>query len=375
MRFDWPAIEAELGELLGETGELRVDRDHVEKSAREIAAGRLSLDSNRLPRKPRLARRDDVDWLNEFSESRRAELRTLGERAISGGRVAGAVLNGGMAMRFGGVVKGAVEAVDRRSFIEIKREQVRRAGRAPFVMMNSFATDAETLRHLEQRGITEGVRTFLQSVSVRLTSAGELFRDDSGSISPYAPGHGDFLRVVRASGTLDALRKSGIEVLMLSNVDNLGADLDPCVIGYHLAHGRPLTVELSETVQGDVGGAPAWVDGRLQVVEGFRFPAGFDFAQLPFMNANTFIMSLDLLESEYPLTWFYVEKRVGQRIAIQLEQLVGEVSAFVETAYLASPRTGPDCRFFPVKTQDDLDALQKDPDLRARLRDPGRESR
>jgi UTP--glucose-1-phosphate uridylyltransferase len=367
MRFDWPAIEAELAAIVGDTGDLRLDRERIEKSARDIAAGRLGPRSNRLPSDPRPARRDDVDWVSDFSESRRDELRKLGERALSRGRVAGAVLNGGMATRFGGVVKGVVEAIGGRSFIEIKRSQVRRAGEAPFVIMNSFATESETLRHLEKRGIGEGVLTFLQSVSLRLTPEGELFRDASSSLSPYAPGHGDFLEAVRSTGTLAALRDRGVEVLMLSNVDNLGADLDPCVVGYHLAHGLPLTVELSETLPGDAGGAPAWIGDRLEVVEGFRFPPGFDFARLPFMNTNTFVLSLEVLEAEYPLTWFYVEKRVDDRIAVQLERLFGEVSSFVETAYLASPRSGRDCRFFPVKTPADLESLRENPGLRAQI--------
>jgi UTP--glucose-1-phosphate uridylyltransferase len=367
MRLDWTAIEAELAGILGDTSELRLDRERLERSAREIAAGRLGPASNRLPRDPRPARRDDVDWLNEFSESRRADLQRLGEHALAAGRIAGAVLNGGMATRFGGVVKGVVEAIGGRSFIEIKRDQVRRAGEAPFVIMNSFATHAETLRHLDKRGINSAVLTFLQSVSLRLTPRGELFRDASGSLSPYAPGHGDFLDAIRSTGTLAALREAGVEVLVLSNVDNLGADLDPRVVGYHLAHGRPLTVELSQTLPGDVGGAPAWVDDRLEVVEGFRFPPGFDFAELPFMNTNTFVLSLDMLDQVYPLSWFYVEKRVDDRVAVQLEQLLGQVSSFVETAYLASPRTGRDCRFVPVKAPADLESLRRNPDLQGRV--------
>ncbi len=367
MQLDWGAIETELTAMLGDTSELRLDRKRLERNAREIAAGRLGPASNRLPRDPRPASRGDVDWLNELSEARRDELRKLGESALARGQVAGAVLNGGMATRFGGVVKGVVEAVDGRSFIEIKRDQVRRTGGARFVIMNSFATHAATLRHLDEAGIRDGVSSFLQSVSLRLTREGELFRDAAGAISPYAPGHGDFVDAIRNTGTLSELREAGIEVLMLSNVDNLGADLDPCVVGYHLAHGRPLTVELSETLPGDVGGAPAWVDDRLEVVEGFRFPPDFDFARLPFMNTNTFVLSLELLEAEYPLTWFYVEKQVDGGIAVQLEQLLGQVSAFVETAYLASPRADRDCRFFPVKTPADLESLRDDPDLRERL--------
>jgi len=135
------------------------------------------------------------------------------------------------------------------------------------------------------------------------------------------------------------------------------------VIGFHLARGRPLTAELAATHPADVGGAPAFVSGRLQIVEGFRFPPGFDFASVPFMATNTFAISLELLERDYPLTWFYVEKTVDQETAVQMERLVNELSNFVPTSYLATPRGGPRGRFFPIKTRADLDALRADASL------------
>jgi UTP--glucose-1-phosphate uridylyltransferase len=195
---------------------------------------------------------------------------------------------------------------------------------------------------------------------VRLTPAGDVRRDAAGRVSLYAPGHGDFPASLRRSGQLARLVERGVETLVLSNIDNLGAELDPLVIGFHLARGRALTAELAETLPGDVGGAPAFVGDRLQIVEGFRFPAGFDFASVPFMATNTFAMSVELLQREYPLSWFYVEKTVDERTAVQMERLVNELSSFVPTSYLATPRGGPRGRFFPIKTRADLEALRAD---------------
>jgi UTP--glucose-1-phosphate uridylyltransferase len=277
--------------------------------------------------------------------------------------VAVAVLNGGMATRFGGVVKGIVPALGERSFLEIKRAQ---AGPAPFLVMNSFATHVATRAFLDERRI-EGVRSFLQSVSLRLTPEGELFRDAAGQLSLYAPGHGDFPAALRDSGVLDALEAEGVRMLTLSNVDNLGAELDPRVIGHHLARGNPLTCEVARAVAGDAGGTPAHVDGSLQIVEGFRMPKNFDFDRLHFLATNSFVFSLEALREEHPLTWFYVEKSVDGRPAVQVEHLVNELSARVPTTYLAVPRDGPHGRFFPVKTREDLATLQQDEALRERF--------
>jgi UTP--glucose-1-phosphate uridylyltransferase len=367
MRFDWRRIEAELAALIGGAEGVSLDRERIERFAAEIAAGRLGADSNRLPAVPELIGAELIDRVQDLPAAERARLSEVGRAAITHGEIAVAVLNGGMATRFGGVVKGIVDAIGGRSFLEIKLRQAQRQGPVPFLVMNSFATHAATLDFLAQRALGNDVFPFIQAVSLRLTPEGEIFRDAAGAISPYAPGHGDFLDALKSSGCLEDLRARGVRAVLLSNVDNLGAELDPMVLGYHLMHGRPLTVELAETKGGDVGGTVLRVNGRVQVVEGFRLPAGFDFDQIRFINTNTFLISTEALERNYPLSWFYVEKTVDGRRAIQMERLVGELSAFVSTAFLASPRDGPHGRFFPVKTPEDLENMRRDPGLRERF--------
>ncbi len=363
-RIEWEPIEADVRAQLRGVDSLELDRALVERFAEEIAAGRLSQASNRVPGDPEPPAAAEIDETSAFSAVERARLASLGRQALERGELAVAVLNGGMATRFGGAVKGIVEAVGGKTFLELKLAQARRFGPVPFAVMNSFATHRATVRFLAERGLEqEGLFTFLQSVSLRLTPEGQPFRDAAGHVSLYAPGHGDFPEALRRSGTLAALERRGVRALLLSNVDNLGAEPDPLVVGYRLSHGRPLTVEVARSVPGEVGGAPARVGGRLQVVEGFRFPPGFDFDRLPYVNTNTFALSLEALAREYPLTRFYVEKRVDGRVAIQVERLVGELSAFLETAYLGVPRSGVESRYFPIKSQADLEALQSDPVL------------
>jgi UTP--glucose-1-phosphate uridylyltransferase len=365
VRVDWESVEAEFGRLVGVEG-LALDRQRLETFADGIASGRIGPRGNVFahvePAGP-----EQIDAVDRWSKAQRQRYRNRGCEALADGRVAVAVLNGGMATRFGGEVKGIVEAVEGRTFLEIKLAQARRQGDVPFLVMNSFATHAATLAFLERRRLSDGVETFLQDVSLRLTPRGELFRGADGALSLYAPGHGDFPDALRRAGLVESLGKRGVELLQLSNIDNLGAELDPLLIGYHQEHGKPLTAEVARTVPGDVGGTPGVADGRLQIVEGFRFPPGFDFARVPFLATNTFLMSMELLRVERPFTWFYVEKRVDERIAVQMERLINELSSWVDTAYLATPRSGPEGRFFPIKTREDLARLRSDPQLVARF--------
>jgi UTP--glucose-1-phosphate uridylyltransferase len=361
MQVDWNEIEAALQASAGPGFEL--DRKRVEAFAAGIAGGRLGADANRLSGELVPAGPADVDRLDALDSAAREQRRARGSEALARGEVAVAVLNGGMATRFGGVVKGVVEAFGGRSFLEIKHGQARAMGPGPFLVMNSFATHRATQAFLREHGLERDVTCFVQSVSVRLTPAGELFRGADGQPSFYAPGHGDFPHALRTSGVLDDLERRGVRFVMLSNVDNLGAEPDPVVIGHHALSGRALTCELAAVQPGDVGGSPTWVEGALRVVEGFRFPADFDFARLHYLSTNTFVMSIEALRQDFPLDYYYVEKKVDGRPAVQMERLVNELALFVRTGYLVTPRDGPNGRFFPVKAPADLEALRADPAL------------
>ncbi len=366
MTVDWDELEREVQLAFGNLPGLRMDRDRIERTRVEIAAGSIGKRQNRITGRIEPARLQDLDRLGLFTESELESYSELGGRALEAGEVAAAVLNGGMATRFGGAVKGMVPVLGERTFLELKLEQARNLSPAPFVIMNSFATSAATEHFLGEKKLGADTRTFLQGLSLRLTPSGDIFRDRSGAVSPYAPGHGDFADFVRESGTLALLRDRGVRLLVLSNIDNLGAVLDPTIVGYHIAHESPLTVEVTESVPGDAGGAPAFVDGGLQVVESFRWPEGFDTESLEVIATNTFVISVELLAEPHPLTWFYVEKDVEGRTAVQMERLINELSAHAPTNYLVTPRSGPRGRFFPTKTKQDLENIQTNQDLASR---------
>lgn len=305
------------------------DEELFEELRARVASGELSRESNYVHGE-----------LEPLAEDELVQLPEEAEPDFEG--VAVAVLNGGMATRFGGAVKGLVEAVDGVCFLDWKLHDARRAG-LPIVLMNSFATDDETSAYL---GDADDVIAFAQSVLLRLTPTGDLFPGPS----PYSPGHGDFAVLA----PVEELRARGIRILMLSNVDNLGARVDPRVLAAHRAAGNPLTIEVA-AAEGDPGGAPVRVNGRPQIVEGFRFPPDFDPHTLPVFNTNSLVIDVNALARDFPLTWLYVEKEIDGRTAVQLERLVNELSAFLPTTYLVVPRHGPRSRFVPVKTPEDLE--------------------
>lgn len=347
------------------------DEELFETLRARVASGELTPAANVVRGTIEAPQEEDVTRLPEPGDDAYGATREAGLAALRRGEVAQVVLAGGMATRFGGVVKAVLEAVDGQSFLEAKLAQTSTLEQAlgitvPVALMTSFATDAEIRAHVVERGLGDPI-VFHQFVSLRLEASGELLHDAEGRASLYAPGHGDLYQALRRSGTIEELRARGVRVVTVSNVDNLGARVDPTVVGAHLLAGNPLTCEVARK-EGDMGGAPVRVDGRLQLVEGPRFPADFDQDLTPVFNTNTALFDLDALDVDYDLTWLYVQKRVDERVAVQLERLYHEVSALVETTYLEVPRRGLRGRFSPIKTPADLERAQDD--LRALVSAP-----
>ena len=337
-----------------------------------LARGELSPERSRLTERPAAVPDDALFDVDELAVEDRHRLRRRGEQAVRDGKVAALVLNGGMATRFGGVVKGVVPVVESRpdlSFLAVKLAGLRRAG-VPVVLMHSFATAAATAEHLaaiDWAGLPAADRLeFSQSILPRVLPDGTPLPtlpdcDALGDTHLYAaPGHGDTLRRARDSGIVEVLAARGVEHVLVSNVDNLGATLDPAVLGAHLDAvdaGAAMSVEVVLREPGDAGGCVAAVAGKPVILEAFRLPPGTDLADFPHFNTNTLWISLAALREARPLTWFPVRRALewpdgSTRDVVQFEQLIGQLSEFVPTAYLKVDRA----RFLPIKTREDLAA-------------------
>jgi len=317
----------------------------------------------------------EIAPLPEASSEAGRKLRAVGEAALANGEVALCVLAGGMATRMGSVVKALVEIVPGVRFLDARlAEQAlvsRRAGRAlPLWLMTSEATDAPIRRALATAGAPPEVATFRQGIALRLNTDGHLFRDTHGVPSQYATGHGDLVDSLRASGLLDRFRQAGGRYVLIANLDNLGACIDPAYLGAFITSSAQLQVEVCRKEPGDRGGVPVELDGRIQVLEEFRLPEGFDARSVPVFNTNTMLASADALaEVSVPWSWFLVEKEVDGRTAVQFERLLQELTAVLDTRYVEVPREGDGARFLPVKDPAELD--RRRPVLEALLRARG----
>ncbi len=345
-----PAIRTRLGASFDPAWLVNRARVLREKGA---AANNRVTGEVRAPRPDELAPLRDAD---------RARLEKLGNEALSRGEVALCVLAGGMATRMGGVVKALVEIEPGLRFLDARLAEQRavsqKSGKPlPVWLMTSEATDGPIREALARAHAPAEVATFRQGNQLRLEQSGKLFRDAQGAPSLYATGHGDVVDALRASLLLDAFRARGGKWVLITNLDNLGASVDPLYAGAAIDCGAQLLVEAAHREAKDKGGAPVRHGGRIQILEEFRLPEGFDPMSVPVMSTNTMWVSADALASiEVPWSWFTVEKKVEGRTAIQFERLVQELTGVLETRYVEVPREGDASRFLPVKDPAELEA-------------------
>jgi UTP--glucose-1-phosphate uridylyltransferase len=323
----------------------------------------LGADRNRVSGSVQPPAPGDVSRPPEADTDEGRELAGLGMRALAEGRLALAVLAGGMATRMGGVVKALVEALPGRTFLDLRLAErahwaSRSGGRLQLWVMSSAATDGPLRAALAGAG--PDVHVFEQSASLRLTPDGDLFRDAEGRPSPHATGHGDLPDALVRSGLLERFVAGGGRYVWIANLDNLGAGVDPLLLGWHIQSGGPLTVEVAAR-GGDVGGIPVRWNGRPVVLEDFRLPAGFDREQVDVFNTNTLLADARaLLDLRMPWTYFTVRKQVDGLPAVQFERLVGELTSGLDSRFIEVPRSGPGSRFLPVKDTAELEARRAD---------------
>jgi UTP--glucose-1-phosphate uridylyltransferase len=343
----------------------------------EAWATTIGVDRDRRNRLPGLVEPPYPGDILEVPDAASAAYAELCERAFSAlakGEVALCLLAGGMATRMGGVVKALVEALPGHTFLDLRLGENALAARLagtplPLWMMTSEATHGPIGEALAARGAGEHIATFEQFVGLRLTPEGGLFLDEEGHPSAYSTGHGDLPDALRASGLLDRFVAGGGKTVWIANIDNLGATVDPAILGLHLAHGGPLTVELVDKLGTDRGGAPFRWNGRRIITEEFRLPLGFDPTRVPVFNTNTFLVDARALAS-LAMDWTYVEveKKIGDRRAVQFERILGEITVTLEPQLLRVPRAGGASRFLPVKDLPELERRRPEIELIARER-------
>jgi len=351
------AGQESLGALLAANGFDRVQHEQIRSDLKD---GRIGLAQNRLPASAVI---EDVKSGEVIDATRpgalNADLAALGMAALRNGEVAVVTLAAGAGSRWtqgAGVVKALHPfcklAGRHRTFIETHLAKSRRLSRLadvplPHLFTTSYLTQAPTEEFLNRQGFYGYAGPLLlspgKSVGLRLVPTvrdlrfaweempqqildeqqqkvrGSLrhaliqWARGAGETSDYTDnvplqclhpvGHWYEVPNLLRNGVLTRLlaERPQLKHLVLHNIDTLGANVDPALLGLHIRSQACLTFEVITRRLEDRGGGLAKVNGRVRLVEGLAMPREEVEFALSYYNSNTCWIDLDRLLAAFGL--------------------------------------------------------------------------
>jgi UTP--glucose-1-phosphate uridylyltransferase len=170
-------------------------------------------------------------------------------------------LNGGLGTGMGmNGPKGLLEVKPDLSFLDIVVSQNRCMDPSiPVVFMNSFSTSRATRRALKRyswlhnRSVDlEFLQYKVPKVDVETLEPAQ--HPENPSLEWCPPGHGNVYAALYTSGMLKKLLDNGYEYAFVSNIDNLGAVVDPAILGYFIENRFNFMMEASQRTSRDKKG-------------------------------------------------------------------------------------------------------------------------
>jgi UTP--glucose-1-phosphate uridylyltransferase len=350
----------------------------------DLRSGRIGLAQNQLPANSQIR---DVAPGDVFSlqDGRSKPRSSLGMEAIAAGAVAVVSLAGGAGSRWtkgAGVVKAINPFVkldgSYRNFIEIhlaKSRRISKKAKAPLthIITTSYLTHDPIAGYLDREqnygypghlilspGQSVGLRMIpmtrdlrfaweemsqqvldaqAQKVRESLQAAlidwavaqgeGSDYTDNIPMQCMHPAGHWyeipNMLRNGALADLLDA--QPNLQYLMVHNIDTVGADVDPQMLGFHIEKGAAMTVEVISREIEDRGGGLALVDGHMRLVEGMALPHEKIEFDLSYYNSNTIWISIDPLLELFGLK--RTDLRDKDRVTAAVRRLAARMPTYI----------------------------------------------
>lgn len=377
------ATEQTLSTLLKEHGFDRVQHEQIRSDLKE---GRIGLAQNRLPASAVIedVKEGDVADATRWA-SQAADLKAAGLSALKNGELAVVTLAAGAGSRWtqgAGVVKALHPfcklAGGHRTFIETHLAKSRRLSREvgtaiPHIFTTSYLTHAPTEEFLARQnrygyegplllspGKSVGLRMIptvrdlrfaweempqqildeqQQKVRDSLRHALINWAQGAGEASDYTDnlplqclhpvGHWYEVPNLLRNGVLAQLltEHPQLKYLLLHNIDTLGADVDPALLGLHIQSGACLTFEVITRRLEDRGGGLARVNGRVRLVEGLAMPREDVEFELSYYNSNSCWINLDKLLAAFVLTRGDLGNE--ERVATAIRALAAKMPTYI----------------------------------------------
>ena len=178
----------------------------------------------------------------------------------------------------------------------------------------------------QQEKMRESLRSALIGWARGMGEGGD-YRDNLPAQCLHPVGHWyEFPNMLR-NGVLKKMLddRPQLQYLMLHNIDTLGANIDPGLLGQHIVSEKCLNFEVITRRLDDRGGGLARVNGRPRLLEGLAMPREKDEFNLSYYNSMTTWIDIDALLDVFKLT------RSDLADEQKIEQAVRELSQRMPT--------------------------------------------
>ena len=377
------AANLPLTELLERHG---FDRVMHEQIRADLQGGRIGLAQNRLPANAVIedVRAGDVtDFTSSGGDISR--FREAGLAALKRGEVAVVTLAAGAGSRWtqgAGVVKALYPFCKlggrHRTFIETHLAKSRRISRQtgtwlPHIFTTSYLSHEPTQQFLDrqkgygyegplllspgksiglrlvpmvrdlrfaweelpqqlldeqQQKVRDSLRAALINWARSATEASD-YTDNLPLQCLHPVGHWYEIPNLLRNGVLARLlaERPQLQHLVLHNIDTVGMDVDPALLGAHIQSCAGLTFEVITRRLEDRGGGLARVDGRVRLVEGLALPREEEEFKLSYYNSNTCWIHLDKVLAAFGLT--RADLGDAEKVAVGIRTLAAKMPTYI----------------------------------------------
>jgi hypothetical protein len=367
--------------LLKENGFDRAEHEQIQSDLKD---GRVGLAQNRLPSNARIEDTQEGDVIDATGTLDEKYL-ALGRQALAGGEAAVVTLAAGVGSRWtqgAGVVKALHPfcklAGKHRTFLEVHlakswRVSLECGTDVPHIITTSYLTHGPIKKWLARQknygypgpvllslgraiGLrlvpmerdlrflweempqqildeqAQKVRDSLRAALIgwaRQAGEGNDYTDNLPAQCLHPVGHWYEISNLLRNGVLRRLfqERPRLKYLLVHNIDSLGADLDPGLLGLHIAQGAALSFEVITRRLEDRGGGLARVDGRPRILEGLAMPREEDEFGLSYYNSMSTWIDADRLLDIFELTRAGLED--DEKVAAAIRKLAARMPTYI----------------------------------------------
>jgi len=311
--------------------------------------------------------KDEVSYISNIDNIKKQEYFLLGEELLRKSQFAYFIMAGGVATSMGGCAKAIVTAKENKSFIQIKLDHIRYIQKkynckVPVILMTSKETDNEIDNFINSNNLLKDIELIkiVQPVTVRFTKEkDELKIAKINNKISFVPG-GHYDSFILLNEIKEDLKSKNIKTIFINNIDNLGATIDPIIIGCHLSQKSLFTPEIARKEKNDKGGTFAKINDELRLLEGPMVPEDYqetfsDTLVHKYFNTNLIYLETDIFEyfdeinNKVPV--FINKKNFDGIDVFGFEGAVGLVFGLKKSSLIAVDRQ---TRFLPIKYLSDL---------------------